>query len=184
MNCIGPCAPAYDDAVFAPCPVSTCPIAASSVQDMPAAGPRRGDVQPLEVRRHDVAGAGGRDPGLTRRGDRGVQRRDPGRGRLGRRQPAGPLAELGQLGVRLGQGGDQLVVPALHVGRRGGAGLGRQLQSVGPGAQGRRLVGAASSATAAPDCTSRCTYATRRSASVASVAPNTLAISAVEPPAM
>ena len=35
MNCIGPCAPAYDDEVLAPCPVSTCPIAASSDQDMP-----------------------------------------------------------------------------------------------------------------------------------------------------
>ena len=35
MNCIGPCAPAYDDEVSAPWPDSTWPMAASRVHDMP-----------------------------------------------------------------------------------------------------------------------------------------------------
>ena len=34
-NCIGPSAPALDGPVFAPSPLSICPIAASTVQDSP-----------------------------------------------------------------------------------------------------------------------------------------------------
>ena len=70
MNCIGPCAPAYDDEVLAPCPDSTWPIAASSVQDMPWQVFAAADVEPPVVRRARSLAWAVDDPRLRRRGGR------------------------------------------------------------------------------------------------------------------